>query len=225
MRRPGNLGLAGLICYHPDGRRARLLAGHVVGAYNTHSLIALLQRLPALLDGAPVILVWDQLPAHHSIDMKTWLAAQTDWLQVVELPSYAPDLNPVEPMWSAVKGKDLANYAATDLADLWRAASRGLARIRRNPALLWSFLAATGLVIPSMCSRKICNRRPGCPPSHRGHPVGARNSSAVAKTASNTAENFASQSRTRNHSRSAPPPSSFAGCGPAEPPTPPPDAK
>jgi hypothetical protein len=25
-------------------------------------------------------------------------------------------------MWSAVKGKDLANYAATDLADLWRAA-------------------------------------------------------------------------------------------------------
>jgi hypothetical protein len=39
------------------------------------------------------------------------------------------------------------NYnAATDLADLWRAARRGLGR---NPALLWSFLAATGLTIPS----------------------------------------------------------------------------
>jgi transposase len=96
-----------------------------------------------------VILVWDQLPAHHSIDMKTWLTAQTGWLQVVELPGYAPDLNPVEPMWSAVKGKDLANYAAIDLADLWRAARRGLGRIRRNPTLLWSFLAATGLTIPS----------------------------------------------------------------------------
>jgi transposase len=108
-----------------------------------------LQRLPALVDGDPVILVWDQLPAHHSTGMKTWLAAQTHWLQVVELPGYAPDLNPVEPMWSALKGKDLANYAAADLADLWHAARRGLTRIRRNPALLWSFLAATGLAIPS----------------------------------------------------------------------------
>jgi transposase len=141
--------VAGFICYHPDGRRVRLLVGHVVGAYNTYSLIGVLQRLPALLDGDPVILVWDQLPAHHSIDMKTWLTAQTGWLQVVELPGYAPDLNPVEPMWSALKGKDLANYAATDLIDLRRAARRGLARIRRNPALLWSFLAATGLAIPS----------------------------------------------------------------------------
>jgi len=61
-------------------------------------------------------------------------------------------VTPVEPMRSAVKGKDLANYAATDLADLWRVARRGLARIRRNPALLWSFLAAAGLTIPSIGS-------------------------------------------------------------------------
>ncbi len=90
MRGPNKLSLAALICYHPDARRARLLVGHVVGAYNTGSLIGVLQRLPALLDGAPVILVWDQLPAHHSGAMKTWLAEQTHWLQVVELPGYAP---------------------------------------------------------------------------------------------------------------------------------------
>lgn len=126
----------------------RLLVDHTVGAYHTTTLIEALRRLPSLLDGAPVILVWDQLSAHHSADMKAWLAAQTGWLQVVELPGYAPDLNPVEPMWSTVKGKDLANYAATDLTDLWRAARRGVARIRRNPALLWSFLAHTGLTIP-----------------------------------------------------------------------------
>jgi transposase len=152
MRRRDNLSVAGFICYHPDGRRVRLLVDHTVGAYHTGTHIAALQRLPALVDGDPVVLVWDQLPAHRSIDMKTWLATQTGWLQVVELPGYAPDLNPVEPMWSAVKGKDLANYAATDMADLWRAARRGLARIRRNPALLWSFLAATGLTIPSIGS-------------------------------------------------------------------------
>jgi transposase len=101
-----------------------VLIDHTTGAYHTATLIAALRRLPGLLDGDPPILVWDQLPAHRSTDMKAWLAAQTGWLQVVELPGYAPELNPVEPMWSAVKGKDLANYAATDLADLWRCSCR-----------------------------------------------------------------------------------------------------
>jgi transposase len=148
MRRRENLSLIGFICYHPDGRRVRLLTSHVVGAYNTARLIAILQRLPRLLDGDPVIVVWDSLPAHHSTDMNAWLATQTSWLHTVRLPGYAPDLNPVEGMWSALKGHDLANYAATDLTDLWTTARRGLGRIRRNPALLWSFLAHAGLAIP-----------------------------------------------------------------------------
>jgi transposase len=148
-RRRTNLSVVGLICYHPDGRRVRLLVGHVVGAYTTTGLIPVLQRLPALLGGDPAILVWDGLGAHHSRQMKTWLAGQAHWLHTVRLPGYAPDLNPVEGLWSALKGKDLANYAATDLTDLWTAAHRGLQRIRRNAALLWSFLNHTGLQITS----------------------------------------------------------------------------
>lgn len=147
-RRGDRLSIAAFICYHPDGRRARLLVDHTTGAYHTGTLIQALQRLPALLNWAPVILVWDGLPAHRSAAMKTWLANQSHWLQVVPLPGYAPDLNPVEGLWSAVKGKDLANYAAADLTDLWQAANRGLRRIRRNAAMLWSFLAQTGLTIP-----------------------------------------------------------------------------
>ena len=147
-RRGDNLSIAAFICYHPDGRRVRLLTEHTTGAYNTSKLIHALQRLPALLDRAPVILIWDGLPAHRSIAMNAWLATQTDWLRVVPLPGYAPELDPVESLWSAVKGKDLANYAATDMADLWATAHRGLQRIRRNATLLWSFLAHTGLNIP-----------------------------------------------------------------------------
>ncbi len=146
-RRGDNLSMAAFICYHPDGRRVRLLTDHTTGAYNTGKLITALQRLPTLVAHAPVILIWDGLPAHRSTTMKTWLATQTAWLHVVPLPGYAPDLNPVEPLWSAVKGKDLANYAATDITDLWLTAHRGLQRIRRNATLLWSFLAHTGLTI------------------------------------------------------------------------------
>jgi transposase len=147
-RRREGISLVGLICYHPDGRRARLLTGHTRGGYTTARLIAVLQQVPRLVDHAPVILVWDGLPVHRSRAMRAWLASQRDWLQVVALPAYAPDLNPVEGLWSAVKGKDLANYAATDAADLWRGAQRGLRRIRRNAALLWSFLTNAGLHIP-----------------------------------------------------------------------------
>ena len=147
-RRPNRISVAAFICYHPDGRRVRLLVDHTTGAYNTGKLITALHRLPTLLDHAPVILIWDGLPAHRSAAMHAWLADQTDWLHVVPLPGYAPELDPVEPLWSAIKGKDLANYAATDLTDLWQAAKRGLQRIRRNAAMLWSFLAHTGLTIP-----------------------------------------------------------------------------
>ena len=147
-RRPNRISVAAFICYHPDGRRVRLLVDHTTGAYNTGKLITALHRLPTLLDHAPVILIWDGLPAHRSAAMHAWLADQTDWLHVVPLPGYAPELDPVEPLWSAIKGKDLANYAATDLTDLWQAANRGLQRIRRNAAMLWSFLAHTRLTIP-----------------------------------------------------------------------------
>jgi transposase len=146
-RRGDNLSMAAVICYHPDGRRVRLLVDHTTGAYNGRSLIQALQRLPALLDHAPVILIWDGLPAHRSTKMKTWITAQADWLHVTQLPGYAPDLNPVEGLWSAVKGKDLANHAAANTTELWRTANRGLQRIRRNATLLWSFLAHTGLTI------------------------------------------------------------------------------
>jgi hypothetical protein len=61
FRRRENISVAGFICYHPDGRRVRLLLDHTPGAYTTATLIAALRRLPALVDRSPVILVWDRL--------------------------------------------------------------------------------------------------------------------------------------------------------------------
>ena len=45
--------------------------------------------------GGPLVLVWDNLPAHTSPKMRQ-LAAARDWLTVFQLPAYAPELNPVE---------------------------------------------------------------------------------------------------------------------------------
>ena len=45
---------------------------------------------------APVILIWDNLNTHISTVMRTFINAHDDWLTVVRLPAYAPDLNPAE---------------------------------------------------------------------------------------------------------------------------------
>lgn len=59
--------------------------------------------------GAPIVLVWDGLPAHKSAKMRALIAARP-WLRVYRLPGYAPELNPVENMWSSLK-RGMANLA------------------------------------------------------------------------------------------------------------------
>ncbi len=55
----------------------------------------------------PVVLVWDNLNTHVSRAMRELVAARS-WLRVYQLPPYASELNPVEPVWSNLK-RSLAN--------------------------------------------------------------------------------------------------------------------
>jgi DDE superfamily endonuclease len=47
---------------------------------------------------APLILIWDNLNHHVSAVMREFVDAH-DWLTVVQLPAYAPELNPVHSVW------------------------------------------------------------------------------------------------------------------------------
>jgi putative transposase len=132
--------MAGVCCYRPDGSDARLAFHLREGAYDTDQLIPIVQALGQLLGGeAPVMLVWDNLPAHTSLAMRAWLADQHAWLQVEYLPAYAPDLNPLEGLWANLKGTELAN-ACGSLEELAAAAEQGIGRVRGEAELLLSFL-------------------------------------------------------------------------------------
>ena len=52
---------------------------------------------------APVIVIWDNLHTHLSRKMRAVTAGHPDWLTVIQLLAYAPDLNPVEGAWSVMK--------------------------------------------------------------------------------------------------------------------------
>jgi hypothetical protein len=79
--------------------------------------------------------------------MRLWLATQRSWLVVERLPSYAPQLNPVEGLWSSLKAVELANLIGPTLAEVIDQAHKGVERVRQTPHLAYSFLRRTGLSV------------------------------------------------------------------------------
>ena len=139
------MSISAVLAYRWDGRRARCCFQMKPGSYDAASLIRFLQALSRERRGQQMILVWDGLPAHKSRLVQEYLRGQRSWLREERLPGYAPELNPVEGLWQNVKGQELANFCAADLADSACSCRRGLRRVQRKKSLLFSFLAHTGL--------------------------------------------------------------------------------
>jgi hypothetical protein len=78
--------------------------------------------------GGPIVLIWDHLNTHVSRAMHELIAARL-WLTVYQLPPYAPELNPVEGVWSHLKGA-LANLTKHSLDQLTELAKTRLKRMQ-----------------------------------------------------------------------------------------------
>ena len=127
--------MAAALCYGVRGGGAQLCFHLQPGNHNTDSLIQVLGELQRFLGGEKATLLWDGLPAHRSRAMQAWLATQRHWLVVERLPAYAPELNPVEGLWSWLKGSQLANLACPTLQAVVEQAELGIERARRMPHL------------------------------------------------------------------------------------------
>jgi hypothetical protein len=93
--------------------------------------------------GGPIVLVWDNLNTHVSAAMAALVTARP-WLTVFQLPPYAHELNPVEPVWAHLK-RSLANLTKHSIAELTVLVKTRLKRMQYRPGLLVGFLASTGL--------------------------------------------------------------------------------
>lgn len=141
------LSVAGALAFRWDARRTRFYFQTRPGSYTDVALIAFVRQLKRHFRGRRVCLLWDRLGAHQSRAMRAYLGRQRAWLTVERLPGYAPELNPIEQVWGNVKGSELANVCADDLAGLRHPAHRGFARIRRQPQLAFAFLRHAGLTL------------------------------------------------------------------------------
>lgn len=103
-----------------------------------------LNRLLRQFKDRNVVLVWDKLQAHRGSVVREFLAAHPT-LTMHYLPSYSPELNPVEQVWALSKYHRMANHAIDDLAELHAEAARQVRRIGRDPDVLCNFIKHTGL--------------------------------------------------------------------------------
>ena len=94
------LSIAAALAFRWDGRRSRFYFQTRPGTYTDVALIGFLRTLKRHFRGAPVILLWDGLPAHRSARMTRYLVRQCRGLHIERLPASAPDLNPVD-KWGA----------------------------------------------------------------------------------------------------------------------------
>jgi transposase len=70
-----------------------------------------------------------------------------DHIHLEPLPSYAPDLNPVEWLWRHLKLVEMANRTCLDLEQLHEELHVALGRVREKRRLIPSFFEGAGLAL------------------------------------------------------------------------------
>ena len=138
--------MAAALAYRHTGRACGLSFQVIAGGYDHQRVLCFLRRLLRRYRRGALWLVWDRLPAHRDRRVQHFLRRHRR-LQVVWLPPYAPECNPVDWLWPNLKGRELANHDPGTDAALRRCAHRGIQRIRTSHRLPASFLRAARLTL------------------------------------------------------------------------------
>ena len=132
------------LCIAPDRKHLSLCFRlHPDKNINASAVKDFLRILSRQLEG-PVVLVWDRLQAHRARAVKA-LVEDISFLHCFFFPPYAPELNPVEYLWSYLKTNPLANLPAEEVCALADAARHHGRSVQRKQHLLRSFLKQSPL--------------------------------------------------------------------------------
>jgi transposase len=118
----------------------RLYKGSIKKEQHVEFLKALRARLKQRL-----LVVWDGLKAHRSALVRDYVASTKGDIELVFLPPYAPDLNPVEYLWAWLKRHALANFCAANLAELKTVARAKLKSAQQRVSIINSCWAQAGM--------------------------------------------------------------------------------
>lgn len=89
-------------------------------------------------EAGKIVMVLDNSRLHRNKLVSAFVAG-VDRLEVVFLPSYAPELNPIELLWGWMKGFWLGNRVVRSVVELFELWRDGLAVVTGLPGLLQGF--------------------------------------------------------------------------------------
>jgi transposase len=124
----------------PQALRCRMREDSYVNGRETAEF---LRELPREWDG-PVIVVWDRGNMRGGPFIRA-LLEQFPRLGLGRLPSYCPDLDPVEWFWSWIKYRELANFRPRNPRHPASEVANAMVRRARNTTPKENFVRAAGL--------------------------------------------------------------------------------
>ena len=97
------------VCISPTREQVHLYFRlHADENINTSCAIAFLRQLLKQLQ-TPIVLIWDRLLVHRAAKMRKFIE-KTKNLWMFFFPPYAPELNPVEPVWGYLNAAHKMNF-------------------------------------------------------------------------------------------------------------------
>lgn len=128
--------MAGLLIFTPKGNHPKVYFRLQPGAMKKEHSLAYLTDIKRMMRGKRLLLIWDGLAGHKAKIVTGWIQKERSWLRAERYPGYAPELSPIEFLWSPIKTKDLAHLPPKGLPELTRRVRQAFRRIKRNKPLL-----------------------------------------------------------------------------------------
>jgi transposase len=136
------LNLFGALLVSPTMRKIRLSTRSFLCSLRSVHTIVFLKQLLRLKAG-PLLIVWDNHKIHLSPQTQEFIEKHPRF-HVYRFPTCAPELNPVEFVWTQVCQYQ-TGFAPLDIQALSDRVKSGVARTRNSPKRLVACLNASGL--------------------------------------------------------------------------------
>jgi len=128
----------GMITMTPVRQQLKFRFTMFEGGMNTEMMIFFLTMVHYYYGCKKVMIILERLPAHLAAE-KYFERTNPHWFLFEYLPSYSPELNPVEQCWQHMKNVSMVNFVPMCMEQLEAKACQAVQEINSDPKLLPAF--------------------------------------------------------------------------------------
>ena len=108
--------------------------------FNADTYLTFLQQIARRYRRQGAVLIQDNASYHKDATVWSWFADNRDWLEVHQLPSYCPELNPTERLWQHTRKNGTHNRYFTDEQELVGTLTRVFDDMQAHPDTIRPYL-------------------------------------------------------------------------------------